>query len=280
MQTAGSIDQNRVAPFGFARLNRVEHERRRIGALPRADDVDIGALRPYLELFDRRGAERVSRADERLLARRLQQVGELSDGRRFPGPVDANDHRDVRMVAIRRGPLDAVEYTPDLLLDEVAQALAMPCTRADGVDDAFGRGKPDVGRDQQLLERLDRVDVDRATALLFGVGLLDDLFETADNLLFRACQAAAKLVKETQFNPQSPGFSLLRAQHQIVQRRARIFPAGEKRRYLSRDWQFHPVARTQRQRGVRRPHTFCNGLHARENIWQRASARELETDVA
>jgi hypothetical protein len=47
----------------------------------------------------------------------------------------------------------------------------------------------DVGGDQQLFERLDRVDVDFARAPLRCVRELDDLVEPLDDLLLRACEA-------------------------------------------------------------------------------------------
>src|SRR5689334_7682867 len=99
---------------------------------------------------------------------------------------------------VRRGPIDGVEDAPNLFLHEIAEALPMTGAQADCVDDAFGRGETNVGRDQQFFERLNRIDVDRPAALLFGVGLLDDLFETTDDLLFGARQALAKLVKKSQ----------------------------------------------------------------------------------
>ena len=131
---------------------------------------------------------------------RLQQVRELADGRRLAGAVDADDQRHVRMVPVRRGRLDGVEDAPNLSLTRSRRLSPCRARAADRVDDAFGRGHADVGRDQQLFERLDRVDVDRPAALLLGVGLLDDLLEAADDLLLRPRQAVAKLVK----NPITP----------------------------------------------------------------------------
>ena len=49
-------------------------------------------------------------------------------------------------------------------------------------------GDADVGRDQQFLERLDRVDVDRARPAFGRVGAADDVVEPRDDLLFRARQ--------------------------------------------------------------------------------------------
>src|SRR4029077_13640629 len=106
--------------------------------------------------------------------------------------------------AVRRRLFDRVEDAPDLVLHEIPEAFAVTRARADGVDDPLGRRKPDVGGDQQLFERLDRVDVDRASALLLGVGLLDDLFEAADDLLLGPREAVTKFVKKSQIpNPKS-----------------------------------------------------------------------------
>ena len=88
----GGVDQHDVALARLAGGDRVEHDRRRIGAGPRADDVDAGARRPDLELLDGRGAKRVGGANQRRLARVLDQPRELADGRRLAGAVDADDH--------------------------------------------------------------------------------------------------------------------------------------------------------------------------------------------
>src|SRR5688572_20490064 len=106
--------------------------------------------------------------------------------------------------------IDGIEDFADLVLHEIAQALATPSTSSDGVDDALGRGDADVGRDQQLLERFDRVHVHRPRALLGTVGLLDDLFEPTDDLLLRAGKPFTKAIKKSQHqlptaNHQQPG---------------------------------------------------------------------------
>ena len=82
--------------------------------------------RPDLELLDGRRAKRVGRADERLPPFVLQQVGQLADRRRLAGAVDADDQRDARRRrADGERPIDRREDRADLLLDEVAQALAV-----------------------------------------------------------------------------------------------------------------------------------------------------------
>jgi hypothetical protein len=70
----------------------------------------------------------------------------------------------------------------------------MAGTTSDSRDDALGGGDADIGRDQQLFERFDRIDVDRTGTLFRRVGLLDDLFKAADDLLLRASQTLAKAI--------------------------------------------------------------------------------------
>ena len=55
----------------------------------------------------------------------------------------------------------AAKTRADFLLDQIAQARAVARLRLDRGDDPVGGGDADVGRDQQLLERVDRLDVDR-----------------------------------------------------------------------------------------------------------------------
>ncbi len=124
MQPAGGVDEHDVALARLARRERVEHDRRRIRAGPRPDDVDAGAGRPDLQLLDRRGAERVGGADQRRLAGVLEQPRQLADGRRLAGAVDADDHDDVRPLAVADRRLGAAQDPPDFLLDERPQRLA------------------------------------------------------------------------------------------------------------------------------------------------------------
>ena len=185
MQAARSVDENRIASFGLARGNGVEHDGGRIGALARANDVDAGACRPDLELLDRRRAERIGRADERILPFAPDQMGQLADRRGLARPVDADDERHLRPRGDDDGPIDRAEHAQDLLLDQIAQAAAVGRSRLDRCDDAIGRRDADVRRDEQLLERVDRLDVDRPRAALRRVGAADDLVEAPDDVLFR-----------------------------------------------------------------------------------------------
>ncbi len=79
VQAAGRIHEDGVELARLGGLDRVEHHRGRIRVGLRPHEVDIGALRPDLELLDGRRAERVGRADQRRLALQLEQVRQLAD---------------------------------------------------------------------------------------------------------------------------------------------------------------------------------------------------------
>ena len=58
-------------------------------------------------------------------------------------------------------------------------------------------GHADVGRDQQLFERLERLDVDRPRPALGRVGAADDVVEAVDDLLLGAGEAVANPAEDT-----------------------------------------------------------------------------------
>ena len=103
--------------------------------------------------------------------------------------------------------VDRVEDAPDLALDQLAQAFAAARAVADRGDDLLGGGDADVGRNQQLLERLDRIDVDLSGVRPARVGALDDLVEPVDNLLLRAGQPVTKPIKKSQVPTPVPSSS-------------------------------------------------------------------------
>ncbi len=73
----------------------VECDRRRISPAVAPHDRHVRALGPDVELLDRGRAVRVGRAEHDDAARLLRLLGELADGRRLAGPVDADhQHRD------------------------------------------------------------------------------------------------------------------------------------------------------------------------------------------
>jgi hypothetical protein len=89
-------------------------------------------------------------------------------------------------LARRHGALGIFEDRQDLLAHEVSEALAVPRTSADGVENAICRSNAEVGANQQLLERVERIDINRANAPLGGIGDADNLVEALDQLLLGA----------------------------------------------------------------------------------------------
>ena len=186
-------------PRAPPRLDRVEHHGGRIGAFLGANDVDVGALRPDLQLLHGGRPERVGGADERLLARRFQVVGELADGRGLARAVHADDQRHVRDVTVC-GAADAAasKIARISALTRSRRLSPSPRPLANGGDDLFGRGDADVGGDEQLLERFHGVDVDGRGAARVRVGTLNDLVESVDDLLLGAGKALDEAIEEAQ----------------------------------------------------------------------------------
>src|SRR5262249_13991509 len=160
-------------------------------SVARADDVHAGAFRPDLELFDSGRPERVGSANQRLTAFRLQQVRQLPDRRRLSGAVDADDEYDFRRLRDGNRRVDRAEDAVDLAFDQVAEARAVTGLCLHGRDDGCRRRHAEVGGNQQLFERVERVDVERARSLLGRVGTADDLIELLDDLLFGAGKTLA-----------------------------------------------------------------------------------------
>ena len=183
----------RIGSRPFALPDEIASNTTAAGSAPsRARTMSTPArVRPDLELLDGSRAKRVGGANERRLALALQQVRELADRRRLAGAVDADDQRHLRMMGDRDRPIDGGEDATDFLLHEIAQARAVARLCRDGGDDAVGGGDADVGRDQQLFERVDRVDVDGTRPPLRRVGEADDLVEALDDLLFGAGKTLA-----------------------------------------------------------------------------------------
>src|SRR5687767_11603025 len=71
----------------------------------------------------------------------------------------------------------------------------------------------------------------------------------------------------------------LRTQHQILERRARVFTPRQQFVDLCGNRQLDADTCRQRQRGLRRPHALCHHLHSREHVVQGASMSQLDADV-
>ena len=80
--------------------------------------------------------------------------------------------------------IDGVENGADLLLHQIAEALAAARACFHGADDPIRRRDTNVRRDQQLLERIDRIDIDRSRSALGLIRATDDFVKPVDDLLF------------------------------------------------------------------------------------------------
>ena len=89
----------------------------------------------------------------------------------------------MRRVSVRRRPVTSfIENGANLRFDELAETFASARPITNGRDNLFGRSDPDIGGDEELLQRLDRVHVDWPGAIGLAVSLLDDLVEPVDDL--------------------------------------------------------------------------------------------------
>ena len=77
-----------------------------------------------------------------------------------------------------------IENRANLRFDELAEVLTLARPIPNGGDNLFGRSDPDIGGDEQLLQRLHGVHVDWSRAVGLAVSLLDDLVEPFDDLPF------------------------------------------------------------------------------------------------
>src|SRR5262249_31781072 len=121
--------------------------------------------------------------------------------------------------------------------DEISQTRRPGGPLLDRLEDTGRRRNADVGRQQELFERVDCFDIDGARALPWIVGLSDDLIETIANLLLGSGETVAETTEETHprhLTSGHPGawrralslsgfsFRALPAKHQRVQRGANV----------------------------------------------------------
>ena len=106
LEPASGVDENDVNVAFDALTHRLESDRGGVGSLPLgSDDVNTHALAPRGQLVGGRGAERVSGPQEHGFVVGHENAGELADGCRLAGSIDA-DHEDHRRLdaAIDRRP--------------------------------------------------------------------------------------------------------------------------------------------------------------------------------
>ena len=160
-QPARRVREDDVDALRARRLDRVEDDRRRI-ALVLRHHRHVVARRPFGELLARRGAKRVARGEEHRAALRLEEMGELRDGRRLARAVHAReqDHEGVRE-RLRQRLLERTQELHECRLQlpfqrgAVLDAL-LALRPAQALHECRRRRDADIGRDElrfQLLEQ-------------------------------------------------------------------------------------------------------------------------------
>ena len=122
------------------------------------DDGHVDAARPDGELLDGRRAERVGGREQHPGAQRLEAPGELGDGRRLAGAVDAHDEDDRRRCPARRlarpgHGLARREQGEELQLERPVPGVRSRRARARS-HDLDGELRAEVGGDERLLDLL------------------------------------------------------------------------------------------------------------------------------
>src|SRR6185436_12774326 len=153
VQAAGGVDDDDVSLTRTARLHGVVRDGGGIRAARAADELRARPLRPDLELLLGRRAEGVGRADEHRAAVLRQLASELSDRRRLPRAVDADDEDDGRAL----GGVPEYRRVAEERLDLLGERLTEITQLAAGLEaphELPRRGNSDVGADQRHLEPL------------------------------------------------------------------------------------------------------------------------------
>ncbi len=96
MQPSCGVADQQVDAACPGGLQRIEHHGGRIGTGLLGDDRDLIAIPPDLELFHRRGPERVTGRQHDLQALVLVAPRQLADGGRLAGTVDSHHEDDER----------------------------------------------------------------------------------------------------------------------------------------------------------------------------------------
>ena len=143
------------------------------------DDGDVELLGPGFELLDRRGTEGVGGSEHDGFAFALVALGQLGDGRRLSGAVDADDQLDEGFFAFGLDLLHVVDEEGD---EGVVELYAFHLL-GKGVDDLFDQVVGDVRLEQEIFEfvTLDRLPLDGSVAFDRLDGFLQTFFEEAEH---------------------------------------------------------------------------------------------------
>ncbi len=96
----GGVGQHEVGALGGRRFDGVEDDRRRVGALTAAHQLDARPLGPGAELLGGGGPEGVAGGHDDAVAVDRQPLGDLADGGGLADAVDADEQPDVGGVGV------------------------------------------------------------------------------------------------------------------------------------------------------------------------------------
>ena len=167
VQAPGRVGDHDVVPACARGLDGVEHHGARVRAWVGAHDLALGTLSPFAELLLRGGAVGVRGGHHHRQPGLPAQVPcHLADRRGLAGAVHAHDQQHRRLM----GHVDAVIADPGNLRQQLTQTpleFVSSCDRAlaglalEALHDLGGRAGSDVRVDQDLLEALPRLVVER-----------------------------------------------------------------------------------------------------------------------
>ena len=190
----------------------------------------------------------------------------------------------LRKVASRSGTKYLVRNLPDqkdaanLLFHHITKTV-VPAS-ANGGDNPLGRGHADIGRNEDLFQRLNGIDIERPRSTTGFIGGTDDLIEASDELSLGAGKSLTNTAEHTHaMILVGLGLGSLAPQHERVDCGSNVGRILQHRRHLHGDRQLDPVALAQREGSVGCIDAFRDHLHPRDDFGERAPAGELETDV-
>ena len=144
---------------------RIEHDRAGIRAGLLRDECGAGAIRPDIELLDRRRAKRIARGEHDRVPGFAEAARELADGRGLAGAVDADDQDHERLArshrrraAARHGARISTIDSRSAAISASTSASSLRATRLlQAGEDVLRRFDADVRGQQARLELIERV---------------------------------------------------------------------------------------------------------------------------
>ena len=199
----------------------------------------------------------------------------------FPVPFTPTISTTCGACPFGTGVLAVCRIDEDLVLDELAQRIAPRLAGPNRAHDLIGCRYADVGGDERLFERIERLEIDRPAARDWFVGPAYQVVEALDELLLGSRQRLLDLVEKTHgLQNLRFGFRPLTPQHQGLDSFSRRDAGIQHGGHLRDNGQLEAVARAKRQRRVCGAHAFRDHSRLRQNVGQCPPPSELDSDPA